>query len=331
MAVRASAHSFSGWVSESVQLGGGINRRQLLAEADFMGVYSDSWGLAEMLHKWPAGAHCLRASGQGDAMRKLLCSFPILLALVLTGTAVAAGQTAPYTRTVIVPANGSTTANGAALIAALANLNPAPNYGARWLIKLEPGIYNVGTTPVVMRQYVDIEGSGIVETSIQGAVEPPPGFLLGGLVQGANKSEIRSLTISCYSESSTAGCQALSLLSASPRLTHVRILVAGAGTGVYWGFRTTDSGPILDDVEITVSASGSYNYGIVYGGQSTLNIARSSINVLNATSENLGIMIKGEFGWSPMRDSSVTASGGQVAMGFSISNPTRPIRCSSTT
>jgi hypothetical protein len=251
-------------------------------------------------------------------MRKLLSSLPVLLALTLAATTAASAQTAPFTRTVIVPANGTPTANGAALLTALANLNPAPNYANRWLIKLEPGIYNVGSTPVVMRPYVDMEGSGIIESHVQGAVDPSAsGSLIGGLVQGASNSELRALTISCVSNATTTGCQALSLNQASPRLTQVRILVQGSGMGTHWGIRTVDSAPVLDDVEVLVSASSSSSYGIVYGGQSMLNITRSNIRVLNATGDNLAIVIKENLAWSPMRDSSVEASGGSLAMGIS--------------
>jgi hypothetical protein len=239
--------------------------------------------------------------------------FAFLIIAIATN---AAAQTPPFNRTVIVPATGDVTADGAALISALANLSPAPNYGARWLIKLEPGIYDVGTTSVIMREYVDIEGSGILETMIRGTVAPPPGSLIGGLVEGASKSEIRSLTISCNSNMINIACQGMSLNGANPRLTQLRILVQGTGTGGHWGIRTFNSAPILDDVEIKVSASSSFdNYGIVYGGNSTMNIQRSSIVARDASGHNWGIVLKENLGWSPIRDSKVTAIGGTWAGG----------------
>lgn len=248
---------------------------------------------------------------------KALIRFVSLTVLVLIFSTVSSAQTPPYNRTVIVPSTGNTTADGAALISALANLSPAPSFGNRWLIKLEPGIYNVGTTPVVMRQFVDIEGSGVEETLIQGSVAPPPGFLLGGLVEGASRSEIRSLTINCLSDALHNSCQAMSLNSASPRLSQMRILVQGSGTGSHWGIRTSNSGPKLDDVEISVDVSSSFsNFGIVYGDTSTLNIQRSNITARNASFSNFGITIKENLGWSPMRDSSVTGIGGTVAAGI---------------
>src|SRR6185369_11505618 len=195
------------------------------------------------------------------SVRKPLLSL-LVLALAVLSTVTASAQTAPYTRTVIVPSNASATTNGTALLAALAGLSPAPSYSNRWLIKLEPGIYNVGTTPVVLQDYVDIEGSGLIESHIQGAFDPTP-LLLGGLVRGANNSELRNLTISCVSNATTTSCQALSLDHASPRLSQMRILVQGTGTANHWGIRMLDSAPVLDDVDIQVTTTGAHNYGIV--------------------------------------------------------------------
>src|SRR5689334_9662075 len=188
-------------------------------------------------------------------IRSLLQALAIL-AVALAGTLPASAQTAPYTRTVIVPANGTAAANGTALLAAIAGLSPAPSFAVRWLIKLEPGVYNVGTTPVVLSQYVDIEGSGVVQSILQGSVEPLFPSLMGGLVRGASNSELRNLTISCVSDATTPGCQAVSLDTANARLSQVRILLQGTGNGNHWGIRTYNSSPILDDVEINVSTGG---------------------------------------------------------------------------
>src|SRR6185369_6416691 len=188
-------------------------------------------------------------------------------------------------------------------------------YSNRWLIKLEPGIYNVGTTPVVLQDYVDIEGSGLIESHIQGAFDPTP-LLLGGLVRGANNSELRNLTISCVSNATTTSCQALSLDHASPRLSQMRILVQGTGTANHWGIRMLDSAPVLDDVDIQVTTTGAHNYGIVYTGQSAVNVLRSKIVARNASVENLAIVLRDAHTLSSMRDSTLTANGGGNAFGI---------------
>lgn len=241
----------------------------------------------------------------------------LLLALVLAATTSASAQTPPYTRTVIVNSTGNPAVDGAALLSALASLSPAPNYVNRWVIELEGGFYDVGTTPVVLSPYVSLHGSGIYTTFIRGNVEPPFGFLLGGLVQGASNSEIRDLTIQCLSTKEVDACQALSLEEANARLTDMRILSSGPGSGAHWGIRTFNSAPILDRVQILVDASqGGDNYGVVYGGTSTLNIQRSSINARNAPVNNWAILLREDTQYSVMADSTITASGGNESAGI---------------
>ena len=252
--------------------------------------------------------------GSLTMIRSLFFLSLALSILAIASSAVA--QTPPYNRTVIVPSTGNVTADGTALISSVAKLSRAPSDETRWLIKLEAGVYDVGTTPVVMRDHIDIEGSGVLGTTIRGAVAPQIGSL-GGLVEGADNSEIRSLTIACHSDSTNSSCQGMSLNSASPRLTRLRILVQGTGTGGHWGIRAFNSRPTLNDVEIIVSASNSSdNYGIVYGGASKMDILRSSILARNASMHNWGIVLKESLDSSRMRDSSVTGIGGTSAGGI---------------
>jgi hypothetical protein len=84
--------------------------------------------------------------------------------------------------------------NCAALRAALASLADS---GADnpYLIKLEPGEYDCrgawGASPVVMREYVDIEGSGRAVTVIRGDSSTPA----AGVVQLAANAELRQVAV----------------------------------------------------------------------------------------------------------------------------------------
>ena len=242
-------------------------------------------------------------------MKKLTLLASLLLATSLASTA----QTAPYSRTVIVPSTGNTISDGAALITALGNLSPTPSSRNRWLVKLEPGFYDVGTSPVVMREFVDIEGSGILQTIIRGSVASSTG-LQGGLVEGADRAEIRQLTINCNSNATQTSCQAMSILNTSPRLRQLRIMVNGTGTSLHWGIRVFNGAPTLDDVDVRVTALGSTDsYGIVYAGDSTANINNSSIVVRDSTDLNTGILLKDRIRYSVIKNSSVTVIGGTSA------------------
>lgn len=222
-----------------------------------------------------------------------------------------------YTRTLVVSPTGNSAADGSTLLSALDKLWPRPSSTNRWLIKLEPGVFDVGNEPVVMQEYVDIEGSGVASTIIRGTVAPPPTSLLGGVVEGADHCEIRQLTISCESHAYHPSCQGMSLVEASPRLTQLRIRVHGTGSGSHQGTRAYNSHPILENVEVEVGATSSTdNYGIVYGGTSRLDIARSEIVARGASNRNVAIALRDFPEQSRMRDGSVSAIGGTFATGI---------------
>ena len=122
----------------------------------------------------------------------------VTTAMLLDGavTADKLASDAFYARTLIVSVVGDgsdTAANGQVLLDALAEAgaaSPAPDASNPWLIKIEPGVYDVGTSPVVMVPYVDVEGSGQGVTSIEGAIGD-----IEGLVRMASNSELRQVTV----------------------------------------------------------------------------------------------------------------------------------------
>jgi hypothetical protein len=109
-----------------------------------------------------------------------------------------AQATSPYVRTVIVsPTPGSPSASGQTLLQALASINGAGSLD-RWLVKIEPGVYDVGTTPVQMKSWVDMEGSGIGETLIRGIGQADETFsFVEGVLKGTQFTELRDLTVEC--------------------------------------------------------------------------------------------------------------------------------------
>ncbi|MEM6796607.1 MAG: hypothetical protein AAF725_21730 [Acidobacteriota bacterium] len=244
----------------------------------------------------------------------------LMATLTLVLASAAAAQTPPFTRTVIVNNTGTDAANGAALLAALSGLSPAPSATNPWLIKLEGGVYDVGTTPVMLPEFVNLQGSGIHASTLRGSVQPPGGLLMGGLVRPSSNVEIRDLTIQCLSGGQVPSCQAMSIEDASPKLTDLRILSQGGGTGPHWGIRMVDSAPALDRVEVLANGSGSSNYGIVYAGQSTVDVERSSISTNNASLFNWSILVTGEPTFGRISWSSLRAAGGTEAAGIRYIN-----------
>ena len=88
-------------------------------------------------------------------------SFCIAAAIAAAAAAIPAAAQAPFVRTKLVsPTGASPQANGALLRSAIDNLSPAPSASNRWLVKIEPGIYDMNDASnfFVMRPYVDVEG-----------------------------------------------------------------------------------------------------------------------------------------------------------------------------
>ncbi|HJX29627.1 MAG TPA: hypothetical protein VJ885_17125 [Thermoanaerobaculia bacterium] len=63
-----------------------------------------------------------------------------------------------------------------------------------FMIKLEPGIFDLGSTRLIMKPYVDIEGSGQEASVIQGGGAADQ---LDGVVRGASFAELRHLQVKC--------------------------------------------------------------------------------------------------------------------------------------
>lgn len=67
-----------------------------------------------------------------------------------------------------------------------------------YIIQIAPGRYNLGASPLYLKEYVSLVGSGQKATYIVGAVDSISGPAPGdgpGVINGADNSEIRDLTV----------------------------------------------------------------------------------------------------------------------------------------
>jgi hypothetical protein len=221
-------------------------------------------------------------------------------------------------RTVLVsPVPGNPVASGTALRSALAGI-ASPSATNRWLVKVEPGIYDVGGTTLPMRSWVDIEGSGIDATVIRGTVDGST--LVNGTLNGASNAELRLVTVTATATAGVPYVLAMfNQFASALRLYRVKFVTSTSGGGTVWGIRNGSSSPLIEECEISVAAAASTAaaYGVVFNQfiQSRSQILRSRITVSGAELNYGVFMIEGQT-LNEIRDSKITVSGGQNTYGL---------------
>jgi hypothetical protein len=167
---------------------------------------------------------------------------------------------------VISPKPGDPTGNGTALLNNLAGISADATHP--YVIKLGPGIYDIGTNSLQMKQYVDIEGSGENTTKITGKVESSQ-QISTGTVNGANNAEIRFLTV----ENTATSGEAIAFYNnlVSPAMTHVTINAVSNFYAV--GVSNISASPSMMNVAVTLSGSN------CFGVQNTGNSSATMKNV----------------------------------------------------
>jgi hypothetical protein len=178
-----------------------------------------------------------------------------------------------YRQTVVVKPAGAPTENGVSLIGALAAITDA-SADKRYLLKLEPGFYDVGNLSLVMKEYVDIEGSGMDATVILGTGSSSAD---DGTVWGADNAELRFLTVRNEGDSAD-WATAIYLKDTSPRITDVQALASKAGSAI--GVRIEGSHPTL--TRVTAVADGTDLAAGVY----TLAFSHPTLEDVTASARN---------------------------------------------
>lgn len=143
-----------------------------------------------------------------------------------------------YGKIAIVAQTGGDYADPVSALNAIATWCGTPSATNPCLMKLMPGVYDIGSNSLLMLSYVDIEGSGERTTVItsNSAV---------GTVQGSRNAELRFLTINGL------GGLGISNNNADLSLTNVSVNVAGSG----WitGIKNIMSPLTLNKVSVTVA------------------------------------------------------------------------------
>lgn len=228
----------------------------------------------------------------------------------LPSSVLPAARQAPggYTHTLIVSPDPDHVLAGRMLMQAVAGITDASPANP-YLVKIEPGIYDLESNSLFMRPHVDIEGSGEGVTTITSALGSG-----SGTVVGANNSELRYVTVRNTGEASQQ-VVAIFTESTSPRLSHVTAI--GTGGSENYGVHTSNGTPVLSDV--TATASGGSQAFAVANYNSVMTVTDSTFSAADASSYNAGLVTT--FGGTMrMNSSTITASGGAIAIGMRAYN-----------
>jgi hypothetical protein len=192
-------------------------------------------------------------------------------------------------RTIVVSSTGTPTENGTALLTAMDTIsNSNPSVNNPWLLKLEPGNYDMGSKALVLKPYVDLEGSGEGTTVISSTIESGGSSITNGTLMMASNTEARFL----------------------------KIVNGGTGSSFRTAIYTGDSSVTNVRVtHVTTDFYGSVTVGQgLYAGGSTVTVQDSTINGAGAIAS--GVFVTN--GKVTIRNSIVTAPSGNA--GYAIYN-----------
>ncbi|HZF08957.1 MAG TPA: hypothetical protein VFE33_09230 [Thermoanaerobaculia bacterium] len=232
--------------------------------------------------------------------------------------------TKPVQTVVVNAVPGDVTASGTALINALAGISNA-SATKPYVVKLGPGIYDVGDTRLAMKPFVDLEGSGQQATIVQGNGNSSSSDLNNGVVLGASSMELRNLQIKSNGSASRPLAIPIFNLSASPHIMNVTVVASGGSAN--WGIRNAGGSPTIEETTLNITGgSGSVNYGIVATGDgpiSTPTIRRTVITITNTGSGGSATGIYSDESSLPkeVRDVEVDISGAGTAIGYLLTTP----------
>lgn len=210
-----------------------------------------------------------------------------------------------YSRVVIVAPSGGDFADPVAALAAISGATAANPY----LVKLQPGVYTVAS-PVVMKSYVDLEGSGEGVTKIVGAINGAS----TGVVTTAANSELRFLTVE-----NTGGVASATAIAGGHFSLHKVTAISAGGTADTYGIFSSGGAATTRKLSfVTARASGAANVTGVFSNSGIVDFAHVSGSASGGTN-NKGVSISNPAGVRAVTEINATATGGALSHGLYLS------------
>lgn len=175
-----------------------------------------------------------------------------------------------YQRTVLVSPQATPNESGTVLIQSLQAINDA-SADKPYLLKIEPGIYDLGFGTLQLKPYVDVEGSGQGVTLLRGERQTDD---VTGLVNATSNAELRQLSIEVTSGSGTFAV-GISNNNASPRISDVTIRTDGATS--YGIVNRSGASPWIERVTVNATGATMFAAGIAHFDGGTPTIVDSSL------------------------------------------------------
>ena len=154
---------------------------------------------------------------------------------------------------VTVSASGADFTNPVAAMNSIVDASAANPY----VVRIGPGVYNLGATRLVMKPFIDIIGAGQERTIINGTGSATASE---GVIHGANNAALRDMTVN--NSGGTSAAVAIYNLFVAPRIERVTASASGGLTNNYGIINISTASPIMTQVTTSASGGSSSNIGV---------------------------------------------------------------------
>jgi hypothetical protein len=270
--------------------------------------------ILNLIQAFETGAINCQSTEGGAAMKSKAFGFLVVFACSFFFIVAAWGQA----NVIVVAKSGGDFDNPVDAIDSITDAGRSNPY----VISVAPGRYNLGETPLFMKSYVSLVGSGQKATYIVGKVDSAASLPDGGpgVINGADASEIRRLTV-INRNSGTA--HAIHNYDASPLISNVTAIArGGGGNGAFKAGVWDDSGSRSTLEHVTARALGVGGAGACLGLFSRDSVTRvhGGRLVANGCGINNGVAVS-EGGRVEISDSHIIArSSGGINNGIVVTS-----------
>lgn len=227
------------------------------------------------------------ADGDDDTLADLSCGIDEIARWNGTAWTCSADDDTPYVRTYVVGPVGTPIENGVALVVAVGGIPVPTSQEESVLLKLEPGVYDLGSGFLTPFPWMAIEGAGQEFTRITSAFCSTSQY--DGTLRSLSSSEhvvLRNLTVENTCGEAASRSKALSNQASFFTMDHVTLIANGAA----------------------LNNTAFFNFG------HDLSITDSTLSVLNGTASNSGLVNRGD--GAELFNVFIEVAGGTLARGI---------------